>query len=34
MPPWMIGCWMPNISVMAVFIACSFDTAARFRRAR
>src|SRR5882757_4384137 len=25
MPPWMIGCWMPNISVMAVFIAYSFD---------
>src|SRR5215813_2418635 len=23
MPPWMIGCWMPNISVIAVFTCLS-----------
>src|SRR5690242_15716038 len=31
MPPWMIGCFMPNISVMAVLIEKSFHPLQRSR---
>src|SRR6516162_9708524 len=36
MPPWMIGCWMPNSSVIAVFtsVSCVFRSMDDFEQAR